>query len=147
MDCRHHPDPDAVLPVCVLADTFGVGLPRRDLLLSPDHALFLNEVLIPVRHLVDDGAIARVTVNDVTYFHIELARHDVILAEGLPVESYLDTGDRASFANQAVTRLFPAFGAPPDANLVRDAYACAPLVITGPKLDAVRRRLPLQAAA
>jgi hypothetical protein len=33
-----------------------------------------------------------------TYHHVELAAHDVILAEGLPCESYLDTGNRAAFA-------------------------------------------------
>jgi serralysin len=30
----------------------------------------------------------------VTYYHIKLDRHDLLLAEGLPAESYLDTGDR-----------------------------------------------------
>jgi hypothetical protein len=35
----------------------------------------------------------------VTYYHVELAAHDVILAEGLLCESYLDTGNRAAFVN------------------------------------------------
>jgi hypothetical protein len=36
-------------------------------------------------------------VEEVTYYHVELATHDVILADGLPCESYLDTGNRAAF--------------------------------------------------
>ena len=48
----------------------------------------------------------------VTYYHVELPQHAVILAEGLPVESYLDTGDRADFHGDGETiRLFPDFSA------------------------------------
>ena len=35
----------------------------------------------------------------VTYWHVGLDRHDVLLADGLPAESYLDTGNRGSLAN------------------------------------------------
>lgn len=73
----------------------------------------------------------------VTYFHVELARHAVLLAEGLPAESYLDTGDRSDFGNGGgAMTLHPDF-----ASLQREAGACAPLVITGPVLEAVRDRL------
>jgi collagen type I/II/III/V/XI/XXIV/XXVII alpha len=41
----------------------------------------------------------QVAVDAVTYFHVELPRHDVLLAEGLAAESYLDTGNRSVFAN------------------------------------------------
>ena len=53
VDCRRHPRPDAVLPVRVRADAFGVGLPQRDLWLSPEHAVHVDDVLIPVRCLVN----------------------------------------------------------------------------------------------
>jgi hypothetical protein len=33
----------------------------------------------------------------VTYYHVELGRHDVLLAEGLPAETYLDTGNGTMF--------------------------------------------------
>ncbi len=33
----------------------------------------------------------------VTYWHVELDAHDILLAEGLPAESYLDWGDRPFF--------------------------------------------------
>jgi hypothetical protein len=140
VDCARHPDPEAVWPVRVAAHAFGPGQPARDLFLSPDHAVFFENVLIPVKHLVNGRSITQVPVAAVSYFHVELDRHDVILAEGLPVESYLDTGDRDAFANGGpAERLFPVFGC--DSNLVRDARACAPLVVTGPVLAAARARV------
>jgi hypothetical protein len=35
-------------------------------------------------------------------WHLELAGHEVVMAKGLPTESYLDTGNRAAFAAVAV---------------------------------------------
>lgn len=86
-------------PVCVSAGALGEGLPHRDLWLSPDHALFVGGALIPVRYLINGASIAEVACDGATYFHVELAAHAVLLAEGLPAESYLDTGNRAAFAN------------------------------------------------
>lgn len=80
----------------------------------------------------------------VTYWHVELPEHAVILAQGLPVESYLDVGDRANFhQNDATVRLFPAFAArlAPEAALVWETCAAARLVLTGEKLDAARLTL------
>ena len=136
VDCRHHPDPATVCPVRVRAGAFGPGLPSRDLLLSPDHALFVDDVLIPVRHLITGGAIRQMVMAEVTYHHIELPAHDVILAEGLPVESYLDTGGRANFGTGGVVRLFPDFNA-----RLWEMAGCAPLVSNGPVLERVKRGL------
>ena len=137
VDCLRHPRPEEVRPVRVRAGAFGAGLPARDLRLSPDHALFVDDALIPVRHLVDGVAVVRETVAAVRYFHVELPAHDIVLAEGLPCESYLDTDDRASFANGGdVVRLHPGF-----APWRREAMLRAPLVVSGPVLEAVRRRL------
>ena len=72
----------------------------------------------------------------VVYHHIELAEHDVVLAEGLPAESYLDTGDRAKFSGGEVIALHPDFSV-----RVLEALGCAPVVVTGPALEAVRDRL------
>jgi hypothetical protein len=142
LDCRRHPRPETVRPLRVSADAFAPGRPRRALLLSPDHAVFVDGVLIPARHLVNGVTIAPVAAESVTYFHVELDRHDIILAEGLPTESFLDTGNRAAFGNGgAVTRLHPDF-----AQRVWDADACAPLIVDGPLLARVRRRLLARAA-
>jgi hypothetical protein len=134
VNCDRHPRPDRVWPVRVAAGAFGTGQPHRDLFLSPDHAVFVDDVLIPVKHLINGTSIVPVPVAEVTYYHVELRSHDVLVAEGLPVESYLDTGDRANFANGGgPVRLFPDF-----CTFAREALACAPFVVTGPKLEALR---------
>jgi len=113
LDCSRHPDPRKVWPVRIAAGAFGEQRPHRDLWLSPDHAVFVDDVLIPVKHLINGTTIAQIPVDDVTYYHVELHRHDVLLAEGLTVESYLDTGNRALFANGGgAMTLHPTFDVP-----------------------------------
>ena len=149
--CDRHPRPERVWPVRIAAGAFGAGRPARDLYLSPDHAVFRAGVLIPARHLIDGIAIAQVAMARVSYWHVELDRHDVLLAEALPCESFLDTTDRTTFATGGATR-----GLHPDV-LPRlwDGDACAPLVLAGPLLDQARAcpgptaeapRLPVRAA-
>jgi Hint domain len=133
IDCAAHPDPSSVWPVRVAAGAFGAGAPVRDLWLSPDHAVYLNGVLVPVKHLINGGSIAREARVRVTYFHVELPAHDVIRAEGLPVETYLDVGDRDRF------RTWEGAVRPRrDPALVWEAAGAAPLVVTGPALAAAR---------
>ena len=139
--CAAHPDPETVWPVRVRAGAFGERAPARDIYLSPDHAVFVNEVLVPVKLLIDGGAICQVKRDRVRYFHVELPRHAVILAEGLTVESYLDCGDRANFrGGEGAIRLFPAFGGQraPDSALLWEASGAAKLVTAGAELAAAR---------
>jgi hypothetical protein len=117
------------------------------LLLSPDHAVFAAGVLIPVKHLINGTSIRQVTLAEVTYHHIALPSHSVIWAEGLPTESYLDTGDRASFAG-ATMALHPAWGGEArDVAVIFDALGYAPLCVTGPQVDAVRAAIGTEPAA
>jgi hypothetical protein len=143
IDCTRHPRPYDVMPIRVARDAFRRGHPSRDLLLSPDHAVFVDGVLIPVRHLVNGATIRQETVDAVTYWHVKLTRHDVLLAEGLPCESYLDTGNREAFANAFVTTLHPSFGYTAAQAWAHDA--CAPLKEAGAEVIAVRARLAARA--
>ena len=105
--------------------------------------MFVDGVLIPVRYLLNDATIAQVARAQVTYFHVELPAHGVLLAEGLPVESYLDSGNRSAFANGgAVAMAHPDF-----ARAAWTRASCAPLVTDGPVRDRVYRRLIAQALA
>ena len=135
--CDRHPRPHDVYPVRVRANAFAAGQPGRDLLLSPDHAVFVDGVLIPVRYLLNGATIVQERVSAVTYFHIELERHDVLLAEGLPVESFLDTGNRSAFVSGGTALdLHPDFS-----RAVWAASGCAELVLEGAPVAVVRRRL------
>jgi hypothetical protein len=143
LDLARHPLPQDVMPVRVRRGAIAPGQPARDLLLSPDHALALGGVLIPVRYLVNGRTIRQEPARAITYWHVELARHDVLLAEGLPCESYLDTGNRAAFANaRPALALHPDFARPAAA-----PHACAPLVLSGPRRTEARRALLARAEA
>ncbi|MDF0491408.1 Hint domain-containing protein [Sphingomonas sp. H39-1-10] len=137
-----YPDPSVAQPVRVTVGAFGPGVPMRDLRLSPGHAVYVDGVLVPVGHLVNGATIVQEAVESVRYFHIELDSHDVLLAEGLPCESYLDDGNRRSFANggesiELYGRLDPKSW----------DDACAPLVAGGPQLVAIRETLHARAEA
>ncbi|MGI4978039.1 MAG: Hint domain-containing protein [Janthinobacterium lividum] len=141
VDVARHAAPDSVRPVRIASHAFAEGMPRRDLLVSPEHALFVDGVLVPARCLLNGRTVTQDSPAAVEYFHVELDRHDVLLAEGMPAESYLDTGNRTMFANAPVTALRPS------AEATRAVEACAPLVVGGAALEAVRARLEARAPA
>jgi hypothetical protein len=137
VDCRRHPRPSDVQPIRIVRNAFAPGVPHCDVLLSPDHALLIDDVLIPVRHLVNGTTILRQDTGIVEYWHIELRQHDVILAAGLPAESFLDTGNRTSFINAGrVITAHPEFG-----RWTWEGEGCAPLVVAGPRLAKARQKL------
>lgn len=141
IDCRRHAQPETVWPVHIRAGAFAPHVPERDLVLSPDHAVFFEGVLIPVRYLLNDSTIVQQRLDRIAYYHIELARHDLLLAEGLAAESFLDTGNRSAFGNVGpVIQAHPNF-----TSLAWEAAGCAPLVVTGPPVEAARAQLDARA--
>jgi hypothetical protein len=103
-------------------------VPARPVTLSPLHAVFLDGVLVPALHLVNGATIRRDAQGAVTYYHIELDRHDIVLAEAMPVETYLENGNRAQLYEERGIR-------------AHCTAPCAPLVTGGPLLARLRRRL------
>src|SRR5262249_3359602 len=92
--------------------------------------------------LVNGATVLQQSVQSIRYFHVELDSHDVLLAEGLPCESYLDDGNRSSFSN---AREHIALHGRLDPKSWADA--CAPMVAAGPQLEDVQRRLAARAEA
>jgi Hint domain len=135
-----------ILPICVAAGAIGNRVPSRDLWLSPNHALYLDGVLIEARDLVNGASIVQrqTAAAAIEYFHIELDSHDVLIAEGALAETYSEDGNRLLFHNATEYRmLYPDDDAQP-------ARYCAPRLAEGELVERVRtqiaRRVRMRAA-
>jgi hypothetical protein len=129
-----------ILPVCIKAGALGDNVPRRDLWISPNHALYLDGMLIEAKDLINGVSVVQTdSAERVEYIHVELETHDVIIAEGALAESYIDDDNRLLFQN---------------AHEYREKYAevasgraqyCAPRRDDGYEVEAVRQRIALRA--
>jgi len=132
-------------PVRIAADAFGEGRPARDLTVSPQHRILVDDwraelffgarqVLVPAKGLVNDTSIRILHDADaIEYYHVLFDRHEIMLTEGLPTESF-HPGDYAlrelgDATRAELFRLFPALAdgsrAPETARMVLRPWECA----------------------
>ena len=134
-----------VLPVCIKAGALDDNVPRRDLWISPNHAMYfkdahLDGVLIEARDLINGVSIVQAErANKVEYVHIELESHDVIIAEGALPETFIDDDSRGMFHNAHEYRTLYT-----DAPAALARYS-APRRDDGYEVEAIRQRLALRA--
>jgi hypothetical protein len=145
-DCRFLQNNPAKLPVRVKAGALGQGLPARDLLVSPGHAMLLGDSLVLASSLVNDVTITREKAAPedarIDYFQPELDAHDCIIAEGTWSETFADgPGLRAAYHNAAEFHaLYPSYQTPDEIRL------CAPRPERGAALEALLRPVVDRAA-
>jgi hypothetical protein len=100
---RYFADDLRVLPIRMRRNALAENVPSRDLLVSPDHAVLVDDILAQAAALLNGSSIIR--ENDVptkfVYYHIELSEHALILAENTPAESFIDNVDRMAYDNWA----------------------------------------------
>ncbi len=143
VDLTRHPEPRKAAPIRIRAHAFAENVPTRDLLVSPDHALLFEGAFIHAGALQNGLTIVQDFPPRVTYWHVELDSHSVLLAEGLPAESYLDLGNRGLFDGEKGARPLH-----PDLAAQRwTEAACAPLLLEGERRRAAHAKLLARAEA
>ncbi len=92
--------PENFLPILISRNSFGPGLPKRDLVVSPQHKILVSPttsnrpdnsggLLAPAKGLTWMSGIRRMDgKRSVSYHHILMRNHEVLLSEGLPSESF-----------------------------------------------------------
>jgi hypothetical protein len=148
IDLAAHPRPDTVMPIRIQRGAFADNVPHRDLLISPDHAVFVDGKLICARQLINRTTISQERdLASVEYFHVELDTHAILLSEGLPTESYLDTDNRGFFSNSDQARVLHPDLTDESTHTIRATASCAPFVWAEDAVRPVWNRLAERAAA
>ena len=135
-------------PIRIGRGAFADDMPHTDLVVSPDHAIFVDGKLICARQLVNGTTIRQEQGwTSVDYFHVELDAHAILLAEGLPAESYLNTGNHGFFANSGEPLMLHPDLTDETDYPTREAGSCAPFVWDEANVYPVWQRLADRAAA
>ena len=133
-----HPDPALAAPIRIRAGAFGPCLPARDLRLSPDHCLLMEGHLLRAFRLLNGVSVVQeLGRRAITYVHVALDRHALLLAEGILAESYREEG-HAAFFSAALASPCPLHDRSPMA-------ACAPFAPDETFAERVWRRVAARA--
>lgn len=115
-------------PVYIEAGALGDSLPERDLIVTPEHALAIDGVMITAGALVNGSTVRHLGLaempHSLTVYHIETEGHAVILAEGQPAETFIDYAGRKAFDNYSeFEALFPEKANIPEIGMPRISAA------------------------
>lgn len=149
IDLVTHPHPETAAPIRIRRGAIADNMPHSDLLVSPDHAIFVDGKLICARQLINGATIWQENgLTSVDYVHVELDTHAIVFAEGLTSESYLNTTNtRRFFVNaDGPVALHPELTGETDYPS-REAGACRPFVWDEEAVRPVWQRLAERAAA
>ena len=86
-------------PILIRAGSLGHGLPERDMMVSPQHRVLINnersalyfedrEVLAAAKHLTGIEGVDPVDTQGVSYIHFMFDQHEVVLSNGAWTESF-----------------------------------------------------------
>jgi Hint domain len=133
--------PTDAWPVRIVKGMLTENVPHRDLLISPDHCLLVDDVLIPAKLLINGTSILQEPRHQAfEYFHLEIDGHDAVLAEGMLCETYREAGNRHMFSE-------PGTAVIGDSYRSRQSIACYPLHYSGPILQSIYKQLQTKTIA
>lgn len=139
LECGKAANPRKCWPIRIAAGAMGPDKPSHDLIVSPAHGIcvtVVTDVLMPASVLVNGATIDHVECAKVTYWHVELDEHDILVTNGLPTESYVDHGNRSFFSQTMGASI----------QLVNDhEQRCLTYVSDGPLIEAVRMQIHARA--
>lgn len=132
-----------IAPIMFEPGSIGPNQPARELYVSPEHAVYVDNVLVPAKLLENGTTIRQISdFDEVEYFHLEFDEPQVILTNSAPTESYVDTGNRRMFANYR--EYVSSYGS---ANETEHRSRRFYMIHGGAALQAIRRRLAGNVAA
>ncbi|MAQ86286.1 MAG: hypothetical protein CMH12_24330 [Maritimibacter sp.] len=102
------------MPVRIATGALGQDVPSRDLVVTGDHGLILDDVIVVASALVGMPGIDWVPLSDLPpafdVFHLETDAHEVLLANGAPAESYAGPSTRPGDARTIPEMDLPRLG-------------------------------------
>src|SRR3984957_9363007 len=123
------------LPVRIARSALAPNVPHADLYVTGGHCMLMDGVLAPAEMLINGTTITRyepVGCEELEYYHVKLESHDVVYAEGAPVETLIYVDESAvNFADY-----LRQYGSP-----ATQGSRCAPLVHIGGGRDELKSRL------
>lgn len=97
------PGYDNFAPVRLVAGAIAPSVPHTDLTVTADHALSIAGAMVNAGALVNGSTVVRVPAAELTaemtFYHIETEDHNVIVANGVPAETFVDYDTRRRFDN------------------------------------------------
>ncbi len=107
-------NPTRVNPICITAGAIAPNVPTRDLWLSQDHAVEIDGVLYNAGTLTNGTTIYQVArmPAEFTYYHVETDGHELLLAEELSAETYIDYLVEGNFDNARLARVIREMSLP-----------------------------------
>jgi len=111
-----------IRPIQIKKDTFGISRPNRDMMVSPQHRIVIDndiankiygsyQVLVPTKSLVNNINIAETDVTKTTYIHLLFDHHEIIFANGMATESFHPSkailNDLAQIVQDEIYEIFP----------------------------------------
>ena len=141
IDLARHDDRASVAPVTIKAGALAEGIPFRDLHVSPGHGILFDGRPVAARLLLNGITIVQQTwLREVTYHHLGLASHEMVVSEGALTASHIEDGNRLLFGDPGGITLGP------DLRSGREEEDAVPAPVEGgPALAVIRQRIGARA--